>query len=129
MRIAILSTFDVIGGAFKAAYRIHRGLIEKGVDSKMFVANKSIDDYTVLCELKKVRRRIQIILPFINKIPLLFYRNRKEELFSPAWITSSSLGKMNEGNFHIAHLQWINNGFISIRALKNIKQPIIFRRM
>lgn len=126
MRITILSTLDVVGGAFKAAYRLHRGLIEKGEDSKMLVSVKTIDDYTVFSNSKKSTRRLQTILPVINKLPLIFYRKRKREPFTPSWISSPAIKKLESFESQIIHLHWIINGFISIRAIKKIKKPLVW---
>src|ERR1035437_10389259 len=125
MRIALLSTFDVAGGAFKAAYRLHKGLIEKGVDSKMIVSIKTIDDYTVLSNLNKSSQLIQAILPYINKLPLFFYRKTRKGFFSPSLVSSPVLKKVVSLEYQIINLQWINNGFVSIRKLKKFKQPIV----
>jgi glycosyltransferase involved in cell wall biosynthesis len=45
--ITHLSTFDCAGGAAKAAYRLHRGLLELGHESRMVVRDKASDDPTV----------------------------------------------------------------------------------
>lgn len=47
MRVVHLSTWDIAGGAAKAAYRLHRGLIRVGIDSSMLVLQKSGDDSNV----------------------------------------------------------------------------------
>lgn len=47
MRITHLSTFDCTGGAAKAAYRLHKGLLELGHESRMVVRDKASDDPTV----------------------------------------------------------------------------------
>lgn len=41
MRILHISTSDMDGGAARAAYRLHKGLKEIGVDSSMFVARRT----------------------------------------------------------------------------------------
>ena len=48
MRITHLSTTDQAGGAARAAYRLHRGLLKIGCDSKMLVQRKVSSDPTVL---------------------------------------------------------------------------------
>jgi len=126
MRIALLSTFDILGGASKAAYRLHRGLIDKGVNSKMLVGIKTVDDRTVYSNIKKTDRVLQSLLFFLNSVPTRFYKKRRKELFSPAWVTSPVLKMAKSDNFQIAHLQWINNGFISIWFIKKIKKPIVW---
>ena len=48
MRILHVSTFDTAGGAALAAYRLHRGLIDAGHDSRMLVARRDSQDPSVL---------------------------------------------------------------------------------
>jgi glycosyltransferase involved in cell wall biosynthesis len=47
MRVVHVSTHDVAGGAARAAYRIHRSLIDAGVQSSMLVAVRGSSDPTV----------------------------------------------------------------------------------
>jgi len=47
MRIAIISTFDVSGGAARAAYRLQKGLTLLGHDSAMLVKLKVSNDVNV----------------------------------------------------------------------------------
>ena len=69
MNVVHLSTYDVRGGAARAAYRQHRALLEAGVESRMLVRLKESDDDTVLCykppsspwvRLNRVSRRIML---------------------------------------------------------------------
>jgi glycosyltransferase involved in cell wall biosynthesis len=48
MRITHISTYDVSGGAARAAYRLHTGLRELGQDSKMLVQQKDSSDQSVI---------------------------------------------------------------------------------
>lgn len=48
MRITHLSTHDLSGGAARAAYRLHTGLLLAGHESRMLVLEKSSSDPTVL---------------------------------------------------------------------------------
>ena len=47
MKILHLSTYDIAGGGAIAAYRLHRGLIDSGIESRMLVQNRSSQDPTV----------------------------------------------------------------------------------
>ena len=44
MRVTHISTHDLAGGAARAAYRLHQGLLIEGVDSVMFVARRDSGD-------------------------------------------------------------------------------------
>ena len=58
MKILIVNTSDIEGGAARAAYRLHKALRSQGVDSQMLVQNKSSDDYTVIVETDKVKKTL-----------------------------------------------------------------------
>ncbi len=47
-KIVHLSTYDVSGGAARAAYRLHSGLRQAGVDSSMFVRESATKDRSVI---------------------------------------------------------------------------------
>jgi len=49
MKILHISTFDTLGGAAKAAYRLHRGLLEIGEDSEVLVKRKTSTDDSIFC--------------------------------------------------------------------------------
>ena len=48
MKILQISTCDINGGAAKATYRLHRGLLENGHDCRMLVMDKGSQDDTVI---------------------------------------------------------------------------------
>lgn len=47
MKVLIVSTYDLNGGAARAAYRLHTALLANNVNSQMLVQTKSSDNYTV----------------------------------------------------------------------------------
>ncbi|MDA3778908.1 MAG: hypothetical protein PF487_01545 [Bacteroidales bacterium] len=48
MKILIVSTYDILGGGAKAAYRLQQALNDIGVDCQMLVQNKSSNDLALL---------------------------------------------------------------------------------
>jgi hypothetical protein len=61
VKIVHVSTHDLAGGAARAAYRLHRGLLEIGVGSRMLVAGRTSADPTVTLfqPSPKAHRRIR----------------------------------------------------------------------
>ena len=47
IRVCHLCTHDILGGAARASYRLHTGLLQAGVDSSMLVLSRASDDPTV----------------------------------------------------------------------------------
>ncbi|PMP83112.1 MAG: glycosyl transferase family 1, partial [Chloroflexus aggregans] len=53
MRVVHVSTNDISGGAARAAYRLHQGLLQLGCASRMVVAHRWSDDPTVQALVSK----------------------------------------------------------------------------
>ena len=56
MKIIHLSSSDTSGGAARSTYRIHRSLLNQGIDSKIFVNNKHSDDKTIIGPSSKIEK-------------------------------------------------------------------------
>ena len=128
MKILIVNTFDSYGGAARAAYRLHKSLLVKGVDSQMLVQYKLGDDYTVDAYPKSLlQKMIAKIRPFLDTFPVRSYKERAKMLFSPSWLGFSNVvDQINDFNPDVVHLHWVNAGMIKIEDLVRIKAPIIW---
>ena len=128
MKILIVNSSDINGGAARAAYRLHRSLLEQGVDSQMLVQSKQSDDYTVKTSGKtKIQKGINILRPSLDSIPVAFYKDRSKTLFSPSCLGFSNIvNKINDINPDIVHLHWICGGMMRIEDISHIKAPIVW---
>ncbi len=80
MKVVHFATSDIQGGAARAAYRLHQGLCQAGVDSSMFVLRRSSEDATVV-ELRE-GNLLQSPLKRVKKT--LIYRELKRYPNRPA---------------------------------------------
>ncbi|HHY0530094.1 TPA: glycosyltransferase family 4 protein [Vibrio parahaemolyticus] len=127
MNILIVSSSDINGGAARAAYRLHKSLLMRDINSQMLVLNKSSDDFSVLGPDSKYEKIKNAIKPIIDSVPVRLHKNRSLTPFSTSWIRSDSIvKKINELNPDIVHLHWINGGMIRIEDLTKIKAPIVW---
>lgn len=120
MKVAILNTRDLIGGAAIAANRIHHGLIELGVDSKMLVDIKNSNDNSVILLKGNLSSKIRSRIDFFPQ------RLFKLHARSLSFVRSSFLKELREINPDLVHLHWINNGFVSVEQLSQIDKPIVW---
>ena len=109
MKILIVNTYDIKGGAARAAYRLHQSLLDKSIDSQMLVQNKSSDDFTVITTSStKVQKNLNKLRPFIDNIPVKFYKERTKTLFSSAWLGFTNIiDIINLIDIYIVHLHLI----------------------
>ncbi len=127
MKVLIVNTSDIQGGAARAAYRLHKALLNSDVDSQMLVQSKSSDDYTVVTGIGKIQKYTNKLRPIIDSIPVKFYKNKTKTLFSPAWVPLVSIvDQINKINPDIIHLHWICNGMIKIEDIVRIKAPMVW---
>ena len=126
MKILIVSDSDGLGGANLAAYRLHKSIINNGIDSQMLVQNKIGDDYKVIGPKSNLRRHlINPIRPAFDQI--LMKINKAENMFSTSYLPFSEIVRqINEINPDIVHLHWIAGGMLRIEDLKKISIPIVW---
>ena len=127
MKVLILSTHDLVGGAAKAAYRLHRSLLNLGVNSVMLVQFKASDDPTVLSIDSSRDNIVSRIRRYIEKLPSSFFSDDKKYLFSLSWLSNKRTIRMIKNlNPDIVHLHWFNSGLLAISDLPKIKIPIVW---
>ena len=127
MKILIVNTYDIFGGAARAAYRLHKSLLSSGVDSQMLVQTKSSDDCTVVGPVSRMQKAMNKLRPTLDSLPVHLYKNRTKSLFSPAWLPFSGIvDRINKINPDIVHLHWIAGGMIRIEDIARIRAPIVW---
>ena len=80
MKIFNLSTYDLQGGAARAAYRLHQGLKSIELDSWMMVQTQTSDDPTVISPQGDIQKNWVKLRPGLSKIPILKYRQRQRKI-------------------------------------------------
>jgi glycosyltransferase involved in cell wall biosynthesis len=128
VKILILSARDLRGGAARAAYRLHQGLLAMQVDSQMLVQNKLSDSYTVIAPKSKIKRGIAAIKPALDRLPLNLYRHRDRtiNIYSSQWLPNNIVTQIEQINPDVINLHWVNGGFVPIEALSKLKQPLVW---
>lgn len=127
MKIAHLSFSDRLGGAAKAAFRIHQGLREQGVDSVMHVGLKTMNDPHVFGRGGWWAKKYFGLLRRFDELPRKLLRSSDPALLSSAWVDSLSLdyGRVNRAD--LIHLHWVCGGFLRLENLLRLKKPLVWR--
>jgi glycosyltransferase involved in cell wall biosynthesis len=116
-----------MGGAARAAYRLHRALLREGVGSRMLVQRKFSDDNSVIGPLNTLQKVVSRLRPFFDSLPVGRYKEKKKTLFSPAWLPFSGIaGRINALKPDIVHLHWICDGMLRIEDIAGIQPPVVW---
>jgi glycosyltransferase involved in cell wall biosynthesis len=126
MKILFLNTFDMKGGAAIATYRIFNALYKDNFDVYEYVLFKSGHNPNIKGPATKYGEFVNIHRLYFDHLPNIFYKNRFANL-SVSWVSNNNLiKKIKHINPDIVHLNWINDGLLSIENLKKIKKPLIW---
>lgn len=120
MKVVHINTSDKSGGAAIAAYRLHKALLKKGLDSKMLVLNKITDEKEIFTIFKNKldkflisKLRLQLDLSVFKK-----YKQRSNQIiFSQGKYGYSIVDNPLVKEADIIHLHWINGGMLSIKEI------------
>jgi len=130
MKVLLISTGDIQGGAAKVAFRLNRALNKLNVDSKMLVQSKAGDDITVKnVSETKIQKGVAIIRPYYDVLPLKLYKNRQKAPFSVGRIGVDICKNKYPKEADLINLHWINGGFLSLKSIKKLNQlnkPIVW---
>jgi glycosyltransferase involved in cell wall biosynthesis len=126
MKILIINSNDIIGGAARAAYRIHKGLQALGLDSSMLVQTKASDDPTVVGPVGKEAKILNILRPRLDSLPLRLYRDRLKTPWSVGWLPKKITNQIKHINPDIINLQWICGGFLPSTVLAQLNKPLVW---
>lgn len=127
MKVLHVSFGDLYGGgASRAAYRIHRGLLDIGVDSRMRVSVKRIGDYTVIGPETKLGKLLAKFRPRVGALLLKLQKTSNLALHSVNILPTGLHRIINKMNVDVVNLHWINAEMISITEIAKIDIPIVW---
>lgn len=127
MKILHISTTTDHGGAARASYRLHKSLLENGLNSQMRVLHSSTVDPTVHAgSFRHLKHRL------IDKL-----KHRMLERSQLGWHTDNPIlhtfgqssarlvEELNNSDADILHLHWIS-GMLSVEDIGRLRKPIVW---
>lgn len=126
MNVVFLNTWDSVGGAARAAFRLLKGVQGTGVNARMLVQNKGGDDNTVIGLRTSVCHGGRLSREFFDALCLEFYPGREKIPFTAAYVPDNLSSKVMHLNPDIIHLHWIGDGFMRLESMKRFNRPLVW---
>lgn len=126
MKIIHISTYDLFGGAARAAYRIHKGLQSIGIDTTFLVQKRTSEDPSVIGSETRLQKlstyfRLKASMQLLN-----LQKTTNPSKRSYNYFPSGIHRRINGMDADVVHLHWINDEMISIREIARINKPIVW---
>lgn len=126
MNALLLSRSDIEFGADRAAYRLHRGLQNIGLTSRMLVQNKLSGDRSVISPEGNLTKKLLNFRETFDAWPVKFYRQREDTMFWPGWFPDQIKSKVAQIEPDIINIHWICRGYMQIETLAKLNQPVVW---
>ena len=128
MKILLISTTDIKGGAARATYRLHQGLKNIEANSQMLVKVKYSDDNTIIGSkaVSGIGQAINGLRLTLDQLPLKFYAHGNKPTFSPHWLPDNTISQVTNFAPDIINLHWISGGYVQIETITKFNQPIVW---
>lgn len=121
MNVLHLNKHENTGGAAIAVKRLHEGLLDMGIDSKMLVERTATDDSTV-----RSRSRLPNGISSIGRFVIDNVISRNTNDFSTGLVPSRVHQDINTEEYDVAHLHWLGDGYLDIVDIAKIDLPIVW---
>ena len=126
MNVIHLNYSDSIGGAARAAHRIHHAVRGVGVDSKLLVNRAVLSDPTVVGPATAPGRLLGKARRILAAPWQSLLKGGSPGLHSPACIPSRWASRLNASATDLVHLHWINCEMMSIADIGRLTKPVVW---
>ncbi|MBK1712490.1 glycosyltransferase [Rubrivivax gelatinosus] len=125
MKVALVSSFDLDGGAARAAYRLLDAIVRAGVDARLFVQVRSAGDVRVDGPSGGVARIWARLRPHLDHLPA---RRTGATLgaFSVNWLPAGIAGRLAAFAPDLVHWHGLHAGFASVREIERLGRPAVW---
>ncbi len=126
MKILIVNTSDILGGAARAAFRLHKSLMVSGIESRMRVGVKKSDLVSVDGPQRRLGEALGIARPFLGQTLMRLQKTNNSILHSTAILPSCLVDEINTSPADVINLHWVCGEFISVEDIGRIRKPIVW---
>lgn len=128
MKVSIISSYDLKGGAARATYRLHEGLNRIAVDSEIVSQVKQSQDPKVIgtsqaSGIGQVKTGLRLTT---DQLPLKFYSKRGSQRFSANWLPDKIISQVTQLNPDVVNLHWVGVGYMQIETVAKFNRPIVW---
>lgn len=127
MKVIQLNHSDIVGGAARAAYRVHKAIREIGIDSQMWVDSYASGDWTVHGPKTALSRTLTKLRASIGgNLHRPIFNTANSVLHSPSIIPSGKTKNLNNSDADLIHLHWVQGQMLSIAEIGRLRKPVIW---
>jgi glycosyltransferase involved in cell wall biosynthesis len=125
MKVALVSSYDLEGGAARAAQRLHEALLQAGLDASLNVLYRSGTGPSLHGSSSLGSRLWARAQWRADQAPAAVLGLERGE-FSVNWLGHGLARRLASLAPDVVHLHWVNAGFVSISEVAALRQPVLW---
>jgi glycosyltransferase involved in cell wall biosynthesis len=126
MKTMIVSSSDSIGGAPRAALRLHKALMAGGLESRMRVGIKKSDLVSVDGPQTRAGKIMYSARRFLGQTLMRLQKTDDSIFHSPAILPSCLVDGINTSPADVINLHWVCDEFLSVEDIGRIRKPVVW---
>jgi len=126
LRVLAMNHSDTVGGAARAAYRVHNAVRQLGVDSILRVNQKALPDQTVVGPSSSFGRLLSKFYSGMGQLLIKPFKKNLAMYQSIAVMPTRWADHLNASKHDVVHMHWVNGEMISIADMGKINKPLIW---
>jgi len=126
MKVLHINHSDEVGGAARAAYRLHSSLRIIDVESRMRVIQATSRDWTIIGPKNKFDRLRSTSLAYAGALISKAASSSNRILHTPSLFSAISASEINSHSVDIVNLHWLGKETLSISQISRINKPLIW---
>ncbi len=120
MKIAHINLSDSKGGAANAVIRLHQAMLDKGIDSDVYVVRSDNEQDDKIVSPKRFEKEVTSKIRYVITRQLSRGYDKSRGLFSANYGSSSVVNPRNFTHYDAIYIHWINHGMMSLKSLEKI---------
>jgi glycosyltransferase involved in cell wall biosynthesis len=126
LRVLAMNHSDTVGGAARAAYRVHKAVRQLGVDSTLQVNQKALPDPTVQGPDNQFGRFLAKFYSGMGQLLIKPFKSNPAIYQSIALMPTRWADRLNSSQNDVVHMHWVNGEMISIADIGKINKPLMW---
>ncbi len=126
LSVCVVSYADAGGGAFVAAHRLHRALLDGGLTSRMRVVEKRTDDTTVVAQQGIVGRMLARARYSFAARAARTLGPKDGTYRTLAMFPTRLRRELDSGPEDVLHLHWIGGEMLSVKQIARLDKPVVW---
>jgi glycosyltransferase involved in cell wall biosynthesis len=126
MKVGLISSSDIGGGAPRATYRLFQKLNQQGIDASLVVQRQQILESKIIPIHRIMGFETSRIRTILDRLPAIFFDPIKRPCILPNWVPDHLPQIADRYQFDVINIHLVDCGFMRVETLAKFGRPLVW---